>query len=179
MGEGRLNSQRLLYNKVGDDESYTPLYGVLPILEYVPKGAVVWCPFDKEHSEFVKALRGRGHRVIHSHIDEGQDFFQWEPQEHWDCIVSNPPFQKKREFFERALSFGKPIALLMTCAWLNDKYSKWVFKEAGRRMELLMFDKRIHFQQNGEVRKKTTFSSAYFCSDFLPEQIVLREIKDD
>ena len=170
-----MNSQKILYNKVGGDESYTPSYGVSPIIKHIPANAIVWCPFDKEHSEFVKQIRANGNVVISSHIEDGRDFFEFEPLE-WDVIVSNPPFQNKRRFFERALSFGKPFALLMTNAWLNDKYSKWVFKEANRDMQLLMFDKRIHFEQNGCTKKKTTFSSSYFCSGFLAKQIILEEL---
>ena len=171
----KINSAKVLYNKVGDDESYTPAYGVEPIIKHVPKDKIIWCPFDKPHSEYVVQLEAAGFTVVYSHIDAGQDFFDYEPKE-WDIIVSNPPFQNKRKFFERTLSFGKPFALLMTCAWLNDKYSKWVFKEADRQMQLLMFDKRIHFEQNGATKKKTTFSSAYFCSDFLEKDIIIEEI---
>lgn len=170
-----MDSAKILYNVIGDDESYTPSYGVIPIIKYIPKGSIVWCPFDTKESEYVKLIQSAGHTVIYSHITEEKDFFTYEP-DNWDIIISNPPFKKKREFFERALSFNKPFALLMTCTWLNDKYSKWVFKESNREMQLLMFDKRIHFLQNGETKKKTTFSSAYFCSDFLPKQIIIEEL---
>ncbi len=140
-------------------------------MKYIPKDAIVWCPFDKYNSKFVIEI-SKTNKVIYSHIDDGRDFFEYEP-ETWDIIVSNPPFKNKRQFFERALSFGKPIALLMTNAWLNDKYSKWVFKESNREMQLLMFDRRIHFEQQGETKKKTTFSCSYFCSDLLPKQIII------
>lgn len=170
-----MDSQKVLYNKVGGDESYTPAYGVAPIIKHISKDTIVWCPFDKEHSEFVKQIRKNGNIVIYSHIDDGRDFFEFEP-EHWDIIISNPPFKNKRKFFERALSFGKPFALLMTNTWLNDKYSKWVFKEAGRDMQLLMFDKRIHFMQNGETKTDTTFSCSYYCCDFLYKHIILEEL---
>jgi len=170
-----LNSQELLHkngNYLGSDEKFTPKYAVLPIVKFIPKGSVVWCPFDKKSSEFVKVLKLHGFKVKHSHIDKGKDFFNYEPKK-WDVLISNPPFKRKREFFERALSFGKPIALLMTLAWMNDKYSKWVFVEANRPMELLMFDKRVHFTDDkGFVGTNTTFSSAYFCSNFLPNQII-------
>lgn len=185
-----MNSQKVLYNKTGNDESYTPDYGVRPIIKYVKSIAwkrsrrkhlpplTIWCPFDTAESEYVKQLQLlTGVKVIHSHIDEGKDFFKYEP-EYWDIIISNPPFKNKRVFFERALSFGKPFALLMTNTWLNDKYSKWVFKEAGRDMQLLMFDSRIHFIQNGQTKKDTTFSCSYYCCDFLPKQIILEELEN-
>lgn len=61
-------------NSPNGDEQYTPQYAVLPILKYLPKGKIIWCPFDTEHSEFVIALEENGFEVIHSHIKTGQDF---------------------------------------------------------------------------------------------------------
>jgi len=171
-----MDSQAILYNKTGNDEAYTPCYGVEPILKYIPFGAVVWCPFDKPNSAFVLMIK-HTHRVVHSHIDEGKDFFKYEPPE-WDCIVSNPPFKRKRQFFERALSFNKPFALIMTNAWLNDASSKRVFMDAERQMQLLMFDKRIKFSNpEGRPNNKITFSSSYYCADFLPRDLICEELK--
>ena len=164
-------------NYTGSDEQATPDYGVQPIIEYIPKDAIIWCPFDKEHSEFVKQIQANGNKVIFSHIDQDQDFFEYEPETHWDIIISNPPFKDKRKFFERALSFKKPICLLMTLAWLNDRYSKQVFINAKVDMQLLMFDKRMKFiNPDGRPNNKITFSSGYYCVDFLPKDIVLKEL---
>lgn len=162
-----------IYGKGKNNECYTPAYAVLPILEYIPKGAVVWCPFDTKDSEFVKLI-GKTNEVIHSHIWDGKDFFKYEPPR-FDLIVSNPPFENKRKIFQRALSFGKPFALLMTMAWLNDSAPNKLFRE--RPLELLMFDKRIEYlRANGETDKKVTFSSGYYCTGFLPSQIVMKTI---
>ena len=107
-----------------------------------------------------------------------KDFFNYEPY-NWDIIISNPPFKNKRKFFERALSFGKPIALFMTNAWLNDAYSKKVFMEANRQMQLLMFDKRIKFSNpDGRPNNKITFSSSYYCCDFLPRDLITEEMNE-
>lgn len=172
-----MKSQNILYGSNVNDENYTPNYAVKPILEYIKPEWVVWCPFDAEESEFVKEI-GKTNKVIYSHIKNGQNFYTYEPKEHWDCIISNPPFTNKRQIFERALSFNKPIALLMSNTWLNDKYSKWVFYESGRDMQLLMFDKRIEYlSPYSDIKNKITFSSSYFCSDFLPKDIVLKELK--
>ncbi len=93
------DSQAVLYNKVGNDEAFTPDYGVTPIVKYIPKDAVAWCPFDTEDSEFVKQIRANDNTVIASHIDNGQDFFLYEPDEPWDIIVSNPPIQEQEALF--------------------------------------------------------------------------------
>lgn len=44
-------------------------------------------------------------------------------------------------------------------------------------MELLMFDDRIKFTDiEGNVENKITFSSSYYCSDFLPKDIIIRKL---
>jgi len=170
-----VQSKDILYSAGNNDECITPEYGVRPILEFLntslPEKVTIWCPFDKESSNFVQIFRAHGFKVIHSHIDDGQDFLTWEPDEHWDIIISNPAFTSKRRYFERAISFGKPFALLMTNTWLNDAAPKQLFKDIG--LQLLMFDKRIEYLNTGGSGK-ITFSSSYFCRDFLPESIVIR-----
>ena len=169
-----INSQTILYSVGKNDECLTPDYGVKPIIKYIPKNAVVWCPFDTEESEFVKQIRANGNKVIYSHISNGQDFYTWEPKERWDCIVSNPPFTAKRQIFERALSFNKPFALIMSNTWLNDAAPKQLFKE--KDLQLLMFEQRMKFLNNGKVQNKITFSSSYFCYNFLPKQIIMESL---
>ena len=167
-----MNSKKVLYSNGNNDECYTPDYGVSPILKYIPKNALVWCPFDTDDSEFVKQI-SRQNKVVFSHIDSGQDFFTFEPQQ-WDVIVSNPPFTNKRKYFERALSFNKPFALIMTNTWLNDAAPKQLFKD--KDLQLLLFDKRMKFQNNGSIEHKITFSSSYYCFDFLPKQIIMEKL---
>ena len=107
-------------------------------------------------------------------MNDGLDFFEYEPT-YWDCIVSNPPFTNKRAFFERAIELGKPFALLMANTWLNDRAPMQLFADVG--LQLLLLDKRTEFvQPDGGVSGKITFSSSYFCYDFLPRDIVIAEI---
>lgn len=167
-----MNSQNILYSKGHNDECYTPRYVVEELLPYLPKDKVIWCPFDTEDSEFVKVLKQNGYFVINTHIDYGQDFFDYEP-EHWDIMVSNPPFTNKRKIFERALSFNKSFALLMSNTWLNDSAPKVLFRE--KDLQLLMFRNRIKFINNGVVNNKITFSSSFFCWNLLPKQIVISD----
>ena len=66
------NNLNKMYKK--NDELYTPRVLVEPIIQYIPKGWTVWCPFDTENSEFVLILKEHGYKVIHSHIWDGKDF---------------------------------------------------------------------------------------------------------
>ena len=171
-----IDSQAVLYSSGANDECYTPDYGVKPIIKYIPKNAIVWCPFDTEDSEYVKQIKANDNKVIATHIINGQDFYTYEPNEQWDMIVSNPPFTNKRKIFERALSFNKPFALLMSNTWLNDSAPKQLFKD--KQLQLLMFDKRIKCSNNGIVNNKITFSSSYYCYNFLPKDLICEEIKE-
>ena len=171
--KNELDSGKLMYSGGNNDECYTPDYGVEPILKYIPKDATIWCPFDTEESQFVIQI-SKQNKVIRSHLESGQDFFKYEPDE-WDMIVSNPPFTDKRKFFERALSFNKPFALIMTNTWLNDSAPKQLFKD--KDLQLLMFDKRMKFiSPDGRDNDKITFSSSYYCYNILPKQIIMEEL---
>lgn len=180
-----MKSKDILYSVGNNDECYTPCYGVTPILKYIQAKAItlhqigkfiVWCPFDKENSEFVKQIsKLENVSVEYSHIDNGQNFFEYEPKR-WDIMVSNPPFTNKRKYFERALSFGKPFALIMSNTLLNDSAPKQLFKD--KELQLLMFDRRMQFiRQNGHYAKQITFSSSYYCWNFLPKQIIMESLK--
>ena len=171
-----IDSQAVLYSTGKNDEYRTMPEAIYPLLRYIPRGAIIWCPFDTADSNFVKILTANGWQVEYSHISTGQDFYTYEP-DRWDIIISNPPFTNKRHIFERTLSFDKPFALIMSNTWLNDAAPKQLF---GNNMELLMFEERMKFMDsNGEVLNKITFSSSYFCYHLLPRPIIVEKLQYD
>lgn len=46
------------------NEQYTPYYAVEPILKYIPDGAKVWTPFDREWSAFYQSFKARGGGIV-------------------------------------------------------------------------------------------------------------------
>lgn len=165
-----MDSRKVLYSKGNNDECYTPDYVVESIIPYLDKDKVYWLPFDRDDSAFARVLKANGFKYVNSHIDYGQNFYTYQP-EHWDVMLSNPPFTNKRGIFERALSFNKPFALIMSNTWLNDSAPKVLFKD--RDLQLLMFRNRIKFINNGVINNKITFSSSFFCYNLLPKQIIM------
>ncbi len=157
------------------DECYTPFYAVEPILEFLPKDKIIWCPFDEEWSAFYQLFSERGYNVIRSSLIEGQDFFRYEP-ENWDILVSNPPFSKKDDVLKRAFSFNKPFALLLP---VNSIQGKKRFQIFGNDIQMLVFDGRVNYHTNGDMQNFTNgnhFGSAYFCRDILPTKLEMRQL---
>lgn len=122
-----------------NDECYTPDYAVRPLLKYLEqfKGKTIWCPFDTEESEYVKILTAEGHKVIYSHKDSGDNFYDFgdglfaQEMPEFDLIVSNPPFHNKAMLVEKIIQMGKPFALLLPLTWLNDSAPHRLFARGG------------------------------------------------
>jgi len=163
-----------------NDEFYTPEYAVEPILKYIDNKpeTVVWCPFDTNDSWFVKKIRMMGTKVIVSHIQQGQDFFLWEPEEDYDYIISNPPYSLKNEVFERLFNIGKPFAMLVGVVGLFESKKRFgLFKD--NEFEIMYFDKRIAYFKDFNEQKPSLnppFSSVYLCSKMLQQKIVFENI---
>lgn len=159
-----------------NNELYTPFYAVDPILKYIPKDKIIWCPFDEEWSAFYRRLKEEGYNVVRSSLKDGQDFFTYEPNK-WDMIVSNPPFSSKDKVLERLYSFKKPFAILLP---LNSLQGKTRFKFFTQGIQLLSFDSRISFHKPDSmdiVIKGSPFATAYFCKDLLPRDLIVEELK--
>ena len=94
------------------NEQYTPFYAVDPITKYIPKTKKIWCPFDCEWSAYFQTFKRGGWQVERSSIDDGQDFFTYQPED-FDVIVSNPPYTQKDRVIERLYELEKPFAVLL------------------------------------------------------------------
>jgi hypothetical protein len=157
------------------DEVFTPAYAVKPILKYIDKNLIVWCPFDEEDSEYVKLLKENGNKVIATHIFNGEDFFTYEPEEKYDIIVSNPPFSIKDKILQRLEELNKPYALLLPLPTLQGQKRFSYLKNC----QALIFDKRINFFKNKEtkeIQKGVAFASIYICKDILPKDLIFEEL---
>lgn len=106
------------------DEEYTPEYAVRPLLPHLQAFTrkcghpiTIWCPFDTSQSSFALVLREAGYKVITTHIDDDEDethdFFKFEPTEHYDIVVSNPPFSVKDAVIKRLYELNRPYMMLL------------------------------------------------------------------
>jgi len=169
------------------DEYYTPsilVKAIIPYLKCNPntidlprKDITIWCPFDTENSEFVLCLQEAGFNVIYSHLWAGQDFFEYEPEEEYHYIVSNPPFTLKLKVFERLFELGKPFAMVMGLPILNYQEVGSFFlrhQRNGRNLQLLIVDKKVSFDGN-----TASFNNSYFCWNVLENDIVFHHLENN
>ena len=159
-----------------NDEYYTPRYAVYPILEFIKPKSRVWCPFDTEESNFVKILRQAGHRVVCTHISDGQDFFKQDAD--CDVIVSNPPYSLKFELFERLFKLNKPFAMLVNeTALFGSKKRFDLFRD--KQFELLQLGGRVEYFKDYDQQVScgsSPFRSIYVCSGVLPQNMIFRDL---
>lgn len=157
------------------DEYYTPDFAVRPILKYIPRNIIVWCPFDTEESQYVKLIRENGNEVIATHIDNEENFFFYEPKEHYDVIISNPPFSCKDAILRRLTELSKPYAMLLPLPTLQGQGRFDDIKDC----QALIFDKRINFftdVSQTKMAKGVAFASIYICKNFLPKDLIFEKL---
>ncbi|WP_245600627.1 class I SAM-dependent methyltransferase [Ureaplasma canigenitalium] len=169
----RSNDITKAFRYANDDEWYTTYEDVDFFIKQakIPKDKVIWCPFDLETSNFVRAFRFHGYRVIFSHILYEQDFYNFIPNEHFDIIISNPPFRNKHKLLERILEFGSDVqwALIFGIQALNsEKFCDMLQK--FKRVQYVHLKRRMCFTKdhlNYDVLnlQRPSFASMWICNN--------------
>lgn len=123
-----------------------------------------------------KGFKNNGFNVTYSHINEGKDFFEYQPEK-WDVIISNSPYQNKRKFIERCLELGKLFSLLLPVGILSDAVCNETFRND---LQLLIPQQRIEFIDPNNLNRKqrVSFKVVYFGYKIFQKQLTLLEKKD-
>lgn len=104
----------------------------------------VWLPFNDRGKAFDIVLPKHGHKVICTDTD----FFTTDPPAGVDCVISNPPFSRKKEVVFRLHELGLKFAIICPFLWLNDGVP------LDYANQVMFFRKRIHFCIDGEELNK-------------------------
>ena len=167
------------------DETFTPAYAVKPLIKYVElfkqhsgkEKITIWCPFDLKTSKYVEIFsRLQNVKVIYTHIDSGENFFFYEPEEEYDIIISNPPFSCKDAVLKRLSELDKPFAMLLPVPTLQGQARFPYLKD----IQYLGFDKRINFYRDQSMTKTqdgVSFGTCYLCKKFLPKDLIIEELE--
>jgi hypothetical protein len=143
------------------DELYTPEEAVKMILPYIPKDVkIIWECTATNNSKIVKVLRESGYEVITTHIIDGEDFFEYEP-DNYDMIITNPPYSLKNKFLKRAYNLKKPFMFLLPLTTLEGIERGEMFNDKG--IQVLIPNKRFNFKP--EKNSGAWFQTSWFCFD--------------
>jgi hypothetical protein len=151
----------------------TPPYALDPLLPYLPKDWRIWeCACGK--GNLVSALAGHGYDVVGTDLLTGDDYLMWQP-DRWDVVVTNPPYDYKKYFLERAYSLGKPFAFLLPLTTFETRRRQELFRAHG--VEVIFMPDRVNFEREG-VGLHSWFCTAWFTWGLhLPSQMVFWEGK--
>jgi len=154
-----------------NDELYTPNEAIYPLLKYLPKNKIIWECTDYGESNITKILKKNGYNVIGTHINDGFDFLNDNPDFEFDMIITNPPYSIKDKFIKKCYELNKPFCLLLPITTLEGKKRGEMFRKYG--IEVLVLDKRINFMKN---KKNVWFNTSWFCWNVLPEKLIFEKV---
>ena len=129
-------------------EYYTPNWVWDCLKDYIPKDKVIWEAFRNEHELSTRAadhLRQIGFDVVNPYLD----FFE---NNLGDIVVSNPPFNRKKQVMERLFELNKPFMLVLPNIILNTKYFiDWAKND--KDIQIIILPKRVDFiKPDGETK---------------------------
>ncbi len=123
------------YNPSRFNDFMTPEYVWDWIIDYIPKDKLIWEAFYGD-GESGKYLSNKGFNIIHNQ----DDFFK---NNKGDIVVSNPPFEKKKEIINRLVELDKPFILIVPISTLAYQYTR-ILKDD---IQIMIPPKRIRFKR--------------------------------
>jgi len=155
------------------DDYQTPPYAVKPLIPYLKKDWVIWECAEGE-GYLSSALKNEGFKVISTGPEF--DFLTSIPNFHFDAIVTNPPYSLKDKFIEKAFSYGKPLALLLSLTVLEGKRRQQIYKKY--KIQLIIPDKRIDFISPNNKNHRPWFATFWLTYGLnLPSDILFVELE--
>lgn len=166
-------------NKGESNEVYTRYIEAVKLVNFMEKynlkNKIIWCPFDKETSNIVIALKENGYNVINTHIETGQDFLTYSPDFEFDIMISNPPFSRRTKFFNKINSYNKPYIMLQPTMFFNNNSMIRELIKDSNRYRFLCPNNRMGFivssgKEYIERSKTLSFYCFWLCKDLFLEE---------
>ena len=158
------------------DDYMTPNHAWEDIKHFISKDKIIWEAFygDGESGRYMKEEMGLN--VIHEPID----FFNDDTLPEFDIIISNPPFSKSREVFQRLKELDKPFIIICPSSKINTSYVRENY--INQKLQIIIPRKRIHFIKHIDgkpvegSKKACNFDCFYYCYKIdLPDDIMWLE----
>lgn len=138
-------------------EYYTPDNAMVKLLDIIPKEYVIWEPCAGE-GHMVRFFERHGYKVISTDIKYGQNFLNFKPDQPYDIIITNPPFNISNKVIQRCYSLKKPFMLLVPFNILQGNQRSILFQSYG--ISLFLLGERIDYiiptHRNKNNKKSTS-----------------------
>ena len=160
-----------LTGNIKSDEWYTPLEVVEFIKNNIDIGnKKVICPFDSEHSNFVKAFPDSIHNI--------RDFMKKEYE--YDVCITNLPFSLRDKVIRRCLDYGKDVILIFPENAIFSVTFYNLVKEYDFKYKIYSPKKRIYFIDENGNQNRPNFHSVilYISKDFKYDEIIHFDLED-
>ena len=145
------------------DEYFTLEKDAETIAQHIVRPMTVWLPFNDMGGAFDIVLPQHGHKVICT----DSDFFETDPPEGTQAVISNPPFSRKKEVVARLDALRLKYVLIVPFLWLNDGIP---FDSAS---QMMMFRKRMHFRISGEELNKPRTNCVVISNGLLTHDFIV------
>ena len=116
--------------------------------------SLILCPFDSEHSRFVKTLEAMEHTVIYGINDFIDGQFRLA-----DYIITNPPFSIKDKIIKRVYEYGLKAVLVLPIDALGGVKRHELYKEYGYPSVYVPSRRIAYNDESGALRKGSSFHS--------------------
>ncbi len=143
------------------DDWQSPVEAIQLLFEYIPANFKLILEPACGNGNISNFLISKGKVVISRDILTGSDFLLEPIPPTIDAIITNPPFSSKTQFIQRCVDSDKPWALLLPITALEGKRGKLL-----KGTQLLIPNKRINFEFNGEQKNGCFFTSIWITSGF-------------
>jgi hypothetical protein len=156
--------------RIAHDECYTTYNEAEKLVKFieehhlVSKTDIVWLPFDNDFSNIYKALTNHGFNIVMTNLENGQDFFIYQPEK-WDIIITNPPFSGRTNLMNRLISFEKPFIILQATQFFNNQFAVNYLCQYSNDFKFILPRSRMSFliykQEENIVRNDRNGASFY------------------
>jgi hypothetical protein len=148
-------------------EYYTPTWVWDCLASYIPKDKVIWEAFrcdDELSTKSAEYLRTLGFQVVNPLCD----FFE---NDYGDIVVSNPPYNKKKEVIKRLIELDKPFILILPNIILNTLYFIELAKN-NKDIAVGILPRRVDFIKREGGKSACTFHTLVISYKIFKERLI-------
>ncbi len=157
------------------DDYYTPKSAwtkLEPAFSQYPPGIKVWeaCMLGADKSKSPEYIKSALTNYVQEvHYDTEMNCLTHQPDEEWDMIITNIPFNRKLKIpiLKRFVELDKPFITLLNSCNLYSNYFREIFKDKFQHVQIIHPKGKINYDklENGDLRKtkNASFYSVYLC----------------